>query len=117
MRLHSDTSKALIAIVCFLSVSTSPAIAAAGGIYNLGTLGGSDSEGDSINTSGQVAGESNTAGNAAIHAFRYTGTPGSGGAMADLGTLGGTHSRGNAINTGGQIAGYSDMAGDTAHHA
>ena len=46
-----------------------------------------------INNAGQVAGYATTTGNATVHAFRYTGTPGSGGVMADLGTLGGTVQR------------------------
>src|SRR6476660_5054181 len=68
--------------------------AAAGNIYNLGTLGGDGSSGSSINDAGQVAGGSQTTGGY-FHAFRYTGIPGSGGAMADLGAFGGTYSDGN----------------------
>ena len=51
------------------------------------------------------------------HAFRYDGTPGSGGVMHDLGTLGGTMSVGNAINDAGQVVGDSWTTGNTAHHA
>ena len=85
---------------------------------DLGTLGGTDSRGYGINDAGQVAGESNPpTGDEAVHAFRYTGTPGSGGAMADLGTLGGTNSDGLGINDAGQVAGYAQMTGDAGYHA
>ena len=56
-------------------------------MFDLGTLGGSQSSATAINASGEVAGDSNVTGDAAQHAFAYTGTPGSG-TMADLGTLG-----------------------------
>jgi probable HAF family extracellular repeat protein len=48
------------------------------------------------------------------HAFRYTGTPGSGGVMADLGTLG-TDSYGDAVNTAGQVVGTFFTAGGAEH--
>src|SRR4029079_10366031 len=51
------------------------------------------------------------------HAFRYTGTPGSGGVMADLGTLGGSESIGFDINTAGHVVGYSSTTGNHAYHA
>jgi probable HAF family extracellular repeat protein len=81
---------------------------------DLGTLGG-NGKGYGINDAGQVAGESDTT--HGPHAFRYSGTPGSGGAMADLGTLGGGESYGRGINNSGQVAGYSVPAGATDYHA
>ncbi len=84
-------------------VNVPAARAAPGDIHNLGTLGGSSSYGLSINDAGQVAGDVRIAGGA-YRAFRYSGTPGAGGAMEDLGTLD-DDSYGKAINSGGQVAG------------
>jgi len=82
---------------------------------DLGTLGGTYSEGLAINASGQVAGTSYLAGNAYVDAFLYTGAPNTGGQMADLGRLGGTYSHGYAINGAGQVAGGSQTAGGAEH--
>jgi probable HAF family extracellular repeat protein len=52
---------------------------------DLGTLGGSASSGNAINSLGQVAGSSGLAGNTVVHAFLYIGTPGAAdGQMIDL---------------------------------
>jgi probable HAF family extracellular repeat protein len=59
-----------------------------------------------VNDSGQVAGSSNLTFNGAVVAFRYDGTPGSGGIMRNLGSFGGP-STGRAVNSSGQVAGYS----------
>ena len=75
-------------------------------MLDLGTLGGTDSDGYGINDSGQVTGYSHTTGDAAYHAFLYDGT------MHDLGTLGGTYSYGFGINDSGQVTGESDTTGD-----
>src|SRR5213593_3245299 len=82
----------LLAMLLSASVAPvpAPAPAPAATIYNLGTLGGTDSYGQAINAGGQVVGYNDTVGEPPQHAFRYTGTPGSGGVMSDLGTLGGT---------------------------
>jgi len=85
-------------------------------IDDLGTLGGTQSDGLAINSIGQVAGQSYTVGNLATHAFLYSGTPGSGGDMADLGTLGGRDSVANAVNDAGQVIGYSKIAGNITYH-
>ena len=66
---------------------------------DLGTLGGSTSYAFGINNAGQVTGYATTAGDAAAHAFLY-----SGGKMIDLGSLGGT-SEGLALNNAGQVVG------------
>jgi probable HAF family extracellular repeat protein len=91
-----------------------------GGVMrDLGTLGGTGSRGYGINNVGQVTGNSSlgATSNEPTHAFRYDGTPGSGGVMRDLGTLGGKNSYGVGVNDAGQVAGFSDIAGDAASHA
>ena len=80
-------------------------------MHDLGTLGGTHSDGHGINASGQVTGYSRTTGDAAYHAFLYDGT------MHDLGTLGGTDSYGLGINDSGQVTGYSHTTGDATYHA
>src|SRR6476646_3093980 len=76
---------------------------ASGAMTDLGTLGGTQSFGNGLNASGQVAGESFTTGDAATHAFLWKPpTPGgAGGTMYNLGTLGGTNSYAYGINTSG----------------
>jgi probable HAF family extracellular repeat protein len=76
-----------------------------GTMHDLGTLGGTYSEGNGINDSGQVTGYSRITGDVAIHAFLYDGT------MHDLGTLGGTGSNGSDINASGQVTGFADWLG------
>src|SRR3972149_6488358 len=80
-----------------------------GTMVNLGSLGGTESNGSAINASGQVAGSSLTTADAAYHAFLWKPTTpnGTSGTMYDLGTLGGTESFGSAINASGQGAGFS----------
>lgn len=99
-----------------LMLSPAAGLAAPPAIYSLGTLGG-NSYGRAVNDAGQVAGYSYTTGNLAFHAFRYDGTPGSGGVMRDLGTFGGTYSAGHAINSSGQVAGGSNTTDDDRTHA
>ncbi len=73
-------------------------------MYNLDTLGGTDSYGYAINEVGEVTGEAFLA-DGSYHAFVY-----SDGVMIDLGTLGGLNSYGIAINDSGQVAGDSDTS-------
>jgi probable HAF family extracellular repeat protein len=83
-------------------------------VKDLGTLGGSNSFGQAVNNSGQVAGSSGIAGDQFEHAFLSG--PG-GGPLQDLGTLGGSNSVGYAVNASGQVAGGSDLAGNQQGHA
>ncbi len=80
-------------------------------ITDLGTLGGSTSMANAINTSGQIAGTSTITGDAASHAYLW-----SSGTLQDLGTLGGTNSYGNAINSLGQVAGASQTTSNNAQN-
>ena len=78
---------------------------------DLGTLGGSRSTGAGINVFGDVVGMSFTLGEAANHAFVYTG-----GTMYDLSTLiqpgsGVIGLQATAINDSGQIAGFGTISG------
>ena len=75
-------------------------------ITDLGTLGGNSSLGESVNASGDVAGESLTTNDGvAYNAFLYNGT-----SLMNLGTLGGSTSFSSAINNNGQIVGYSRIS-------
>lgn len=82
-----------------------------GAVTDLGTLGGSISEGLVVNSSGTVAGDSYLT-NFQFHAFLYNG-----GGLQDLGTLGGTYSSPYAINDAGEIVGGSSILGDAAQQA
>ena len=80
-------------------------------ITDLGTLGGTSSQGVAINASGQATGSSATA-DEETHAFLWDGTT-----MQDLGTLGGSDSGGAAINDSGQVTGGAHLVGDMVAHA
>jgi len=82
----------------------------AGGMVDLGTLGGRRSVPYEINDRGQVVGESSDVdGRTASHAFSWT----QAGGMVDLGTLGGRISGARAVNESGHVAGFSSMTGDS----
>jgi probable HAF family extracellular repeat protein len=73
-------------------------------MLDLGSLGDGDSNGNSINASGQVVGAASVPGFQHAFVWKNDGTP-----MQDLGTLGGGSSEALFINTSGQIAGDSDI--------
>src|SRR3954454_13571644 len=74
-------------------------------VTDLGTLGGSFSQGQDINADGEVTGESYGTGDTPYHAFRWTPTISNGdvGTMVDLGTLGGSFSVGYGVNAAGHV--------------
>ncbi|MBV8820842.1 MAG: hypothetical protein JO022_20950 [Acidobacteriaceae bacterium] len=78
---------------------------AGGKLQDLGTLGGSQSQGNGIDEFGAVAGNSFTASDAATHAF--VSNPFNSNQLVDLGTLGGTNSAAYGINDFGWVAGTS----------
>ena len=62
----------------FVFLMVNLAVAQSYTVTDLGTFGGTFSQGQAINTAGQVTGIANTAGDAAFHEFLY-----SGGVMTD----------------------------------
>lgn len=78
---------------------------------NIGTLGGTYSIGEAINSSGQVAGVASLA-NGTDHAFLY-----SNGAMTDLGSLSASGlSYGFGINTAGSVVGDSEVKINSSYY-
>jgi probable HAF family extracellular repeat protein len=82
-----------------------------GTLHDIGTLGGTSSEGRAINATGVITGYSLTDNNAASHVFLYDGI------MHDLGTLGGPSAIGLGINNSGQIVGHSKILASGDDHA
>jgi probable HAF family extracellular repeat protein len=90
-----------------------------GVMLDLGTLGGPDSWGASVNERGQVAGWA-LVDSTVQHPFLWES-----GRMIDLGTLGGTSAvvgslqapgAGASLNSRGQVIGTSNLVGDLIHH-
>jgi len=90
-----------------------------GTMHDLGSLGGTWSDGGGINDSGQVAGSSLTEGDEFDHAFLWTPTTpgGTSGTMLDLGTLGGSDSYGYNLNAGGQVVGSSYVPANVSNYS
>jgi probable HAF family extracellular repeat protein len=81
-----------------------------GGMVDLGTLGGTFSEGMAVNAYNQVVGSATTTGNRAQHAFSWTRL----GGMVDLGSLGGA-SQAFAVSDQGHVIGASGTANGDVH--
>jgi probable HAF family extracellular repeat protein len=82
-------------------------------ITDLGTVGGTYSNGVVINEAGQVAGYSNVSGNGALHPLLWQEATG----PQDLGTLGGTQALALGINASGLVVGNSQVTGNTSTRA
>lgn len=83
-----------------------------GRMVDLGTLGGTWGIVYWLNNRGQVAGQSNLAGDQVYHAFLWDR-----GVLTDLGTLGGDTSTTYWLNDAGDVVGFSQTTGDQAQHA
>jgi probable HAF family extracellular repeat protein len=83
----------------------------AGGMQDLGTLGGTFGDTADLNRRGQVIGQSNMAGDLTFHSFLWTNP----GPMQDLGTLGGDTTTADRLNEAGDVVGKSDLAGSQTH--
>ena len=81
-------------------------------ITDLGTLGGSFSQGFGVNDAGQVAGLAYTGSNLSVRAAQVLS-----GKFQDLGGLGGDGAFSSAINAGGQQTGTASLSGNAARHA
>jgi probable HAF family extracellular repeat protein len=90
----------------------------AGAMHDLGSLGGTRSDGFSINAFGQVAGFSEIQVTSNVrHAFLWTPTTAGGttGSMIDLETLGGTGSQAFGINDHGAVTGVAATTDGSSH--
>jgi probable HAF family extracellular repeat protein len=81
-------------------------VLAEGMSFDLGTLGGNESEAMAVNRLGQVAGHSRIGGGPIKHAF-FVPDPGT---IVDLGTLGGATSIAHGVNDRGEVVGGSGRA-------
>jgi probable HAF family extracellular repeat protein len=85
-----------------------------GKLIDLGSLGGTCGVPNALNSRGQVAGLSDTAGDAEYHAFLW---PGKDNQMEDIGTLGGCCAIANWLNDEGTVVGGSWTSNDQEFHA
>jgi probable HAF family extracellular repeat protein len=81
-------------------------------MIDLGTLGGTVGVQMGLNSTGQVVGTMNLAGDVNSHGFLWDR-----GFLLDLGTLGGNNSQAWWINDAGHIVGRADLPGSQSHHA
>src|SRR6266446_4939141 len=110
LSIHDRSYVWQLAMLAAFAIFATTAAAQTYTVTDLGTLGrnslGSYSDGECINVSGQVAGESSAASTQTSDpAFLY-----SNGQLINIGTLGGEYGNGRGINTAGDIAGYSTLA-------
>src|SRR5947209_11322024 len=95
-------------------------------LFDLGTLGGNSSQGESVNSRGQVVGQATNGvpEDPGVASYFNAGIPAAqqvraflwqNGVMSDLGTLGGNDAAASAINESGDIAGFSATATGTVH--
>ncbi len=91
--------------------TTHPFVWEQGKMQDLGSLGGSFSEGFGVNNRGEVVGFSWLNGDATEHPFLWRH-----GTLRDLGTLGGDNGEAWAINDRGHIAGWADLPASQSHH-
>ena len=82
-------------------------------MLDLGTLGGVYGAPAALNNRGQVAGNSDLAGDMTEHAFLWDRESG----MKDLGTLGGVFSQADGLTDAGAVVGTSTLTGDQVFHA
>ncbi len=108
-------AKNLLQIVALAGVLFAPTLHASSySFIDLGTLGGTNGAGTSLNANGKVVGYAQIAGDTETHGFSVN-SDRSG--KMDLGTLGGSFSEASGINASGQVAGDSSIAGNGATHA
>jgi probable HAF family extracellular repeat protein len=113
MNTYAIRSALIRAFGVALALASGSVLATSFRLTDLGTLGGTVTQGVALNDAGQVTGGSSTPRDAAFHAFVWDGTR-----MQDLGTLGGTTgSVGIDLNDSGQVTGFAVTTGDEASHA